>query len=273
MSAGALWSGGARCAVAISVNVDAESVDLGRAPRGNLWGRFSHGRYALRVGTWRLLDIFREHAIPVTFFVPAWDAERAPGMVEAILAAGHEVAAHGFLHEDHSALGDDERAVLDRAHHTLTTIAGRPPRGWRAPRGRLSPRTLRHLSDLDYVYDASFRDDDLPHFLPCGGGRNLVEIPQCPFLNDTPFYERFSPPSMVRQMWLDEWDAIYDDGLLYSLKLHPRGDTGSGRALRAAVVEDLCGIVRAREDTWIATHAAIAEWWRDSENRKLKPSS
>jgi peptidoglycan/xylan/chitin deacetylase (PgdA/CDA1 family) len=272
MSASMRWPGGARCAVAVSVDIDGESIDLGRAPSENLWGRFSHGRYALRVGIWRLLEVFREHAIPVTFFIPAWDAARAPEVVEAILAAGHEVAAHGYLHEDHSALGDDERAVLDRAHQALTKIAGRPPRGWRAPRGRLSPRTLSHLADLGYAYDASFRTDDLPHFVSCGGGQTLVEIPQFPFLNDTPFYERFRPPEAVRRMWVEEWEAIYEDGLLYSLKVHPRGDTGSGRALRAAVVDEVCRLVRARPDAWAASHAEIADWWRRQGERQAPAS-
>ncbi len=258
------WPPGHHCGVAISVDLDGESVDLGRAPRANLWGRFSHGRYGLRVGVYRLLEIFREHAIPATFFVPAWDAEQSPGLVEAILAAGHEIAAHGYVHEDHSRLEEAERDTLERAHRTLLKLTGRAPAGWRAPGGRLSPRTLGYLTDLGYRYDSSFRDDDLPHELECGGGPRILEIPQFPFLTDTLFYEVFRPPADVRRMWLEELEAIYDEGLLYSLKLHPRGDTGSGRALRAAVVEDVCRAVRRRPGTWIATHADIAAWWRSS---------
>jgi peptidoglycan/xylan/chitin deacetylase (PgdA/CDA1 family) len=246
--------------VAISVDLDAESVDRGRAPRANLWGRFSHGRYALRVGVYRLLEVFREYGIRTTFFVPGWDAEESPDLVETIRIAGHEIAAHGYLHEDHSALGDREQDTLVRAHDALTKVTGHAPVGWRAPRGRLSSRTLGYLADLGYRYDASFRDDDLPHLMDCGNGRTIVEIPQFPFLNDTPFYEVFRMPSDVRRMWLEEFDAIDNEGLLYSLKVHPRGDTGSGRALRAAVVEDVCDVIRRRSGAWVATHAEIATW-------------
>lgn len=257
-----VWPSGCRCGVAISVDLDAESVDLGRAPRSNLWGRFSHGRYGLRVGVYRLLEIFREYDVQATFFITAWDAEQSADLVATILAAGHEIAAHGYLHEDHSGLGDREQATLAQAHEALTKITGRAPVGWRAPRGWLSPRTLGYLADLGYVYDGSFRDDDLPHTIECGDGRTLIEIPQFPFLNDTPFYEVFRPPADVRRMWLEEFEAIYDEGLLYSLKVHPRGDTGSGRALRAAVLEDVCRVIRRRPGTWVATHAEIATWWR-----------
>lgn len=256
------WPSDSRCAVAISVDLDAESVDLGMAPRGNLWGRFSHGRYGLRVGVYRLLEILQAHDIRATFFVPAWDAEQSTDTINSIMSAGHEVAAHGYLHEDYSQLGDLERGTLERAHETLTKIMGRAPVGWRAPRGRLSPRTIGYLADMAYVYDASFYDDDLPHTIECGEGRTLVEIPQFPFLNDTPFYEIFRPSSDVQRMWLEEFEAIYDDGLLYSLKIHPRGDTGSGRALRAAAFAEVCRAIRRRSSVWVATHAEIAGWWR-----------
>lgn len=261
------WPPGCRCGVAFTVDLDAESVDFGRAPAANLWGRFSHGRYGIRVGVYRLLEIFREHAVPATFFVPAWDAERIPELVETILAAGHEVAAHGYAHEDHSSLEEAERDILEKAHQILTHLTGRAPVGWRAPGGRLSLRTLAHLVDLGYQYDASFYDDDLPHELECGEGRRIIEIPQFPFLNDTPFYQVFRPPLEVGRMWLEELEAIYDEGLFYSLKLHPRGDTGSGRALRAAVVDEVCRAVRRRSGTWVTTHAEIADWWRKSHER------
>ena len=63
-------------------------------------------------------------------------------------------------------------------------------------------------------------------------------------------------------MWLEELEAVHDESLLFSLKLHPRGDTGSGRALRAAVVEEVCRAIRHRLDTWVATHEEITAWWK-----------
>ncbi len=256
------WPEGARCCVAISVDLDGESADRVRAPSAALGGRFSHGRYGIRVGVWRLLEVFREHAMRATFFVPGWDAEHSPELLEAIVDAGHEIAAHGYCHEDHSRLGAEERPMLERAHAVLRQLTGQAPVGWRAPGGKLSPRTLAHLADLDYLYDSSFRDDDLPHPITCSDGRTLIEIPQFPFLEDSPFFAAFRPPAQVRKMWLEELEAIWDDGLLYTLKLHPRGDTGCGRAVRAAIVDELCRAVRSRGRVWVATHSEIARWWQ-----------
>ena len=203
MTQAATWPAGYRCGVAFSVDLDAESLDMVRAPAGNLWGRYSHGRYGLRVGVYRVLEIFKEHTVRATFFVPAWDAEREGRLMEEILREGHEIAAHGYAHEDHGCLGEDERATLEKAHHVLSLVCGRPPVGWRAPGGRLSARTLTHLVDLGYQYDASFYDDDLPHEIECSDGRSLLEmIPQFPFLNDTRSIKSSGRPSRCRRCGL-----------------------------------------------------------------------
>ena len=57
--------------------------------------------YAPRVenNTYRLLDLFEEHSVQITFFVLGWVAERFPQLVRAISERGHEVACHGYSHQ------------------------------------------------------------------------------------------------------------------------------------------------------------------------------
>ncbi len=52
---------------------------------------------------YRVLKLLGEFGIPATFYVPGHTADTWPEVVPAILAAGHEVAHHGYLH-----LGTDE---------------------------------------------------------------------------------------------------------------------------------------------------------------------
>lgn len=47
----------------------------------------------------RLLELFARHAARATFFTLGWVAERYPGLVRDIVAAGHELASHGYGHE------------------------------------------------------------------------------------------------------------------------------------------------------------------------------
>ena len=86
--------------------------------------------------------------------------------------------------EEMDAAGIDERALLERTHATLTRITGRAPRGFRAPHGRLTERTLPHLAELGYRYDASFQDDDHPYRLDKEGGRGMIEVPHAEILID-----------------------------------------------------------------------------------------
>src|SRR5258705_3249538 len=157
-----MWPQGKTCAVVVTVNFDAESIDLHEAKPENLYGKYSYGRYGMRAGIWRLLDVLKGQGTKATFFVPALDAENNPAAVEAILKGGHEIGARGYAFEDHSKLGAQERPTLERAHRVLTKITGLAPVGWRAPLGLLTRETFGHLADLGYQYDSSFQDDDYP---------------------------------------------------------------------------------------------------------------
>src|SRR5262249_931501 len=78
--------------------------------------RDSHVRYGAQVGAVNLVTIFAHYDLRVTFFLNAWDVERYPRTMEAIAAAGHEMAVSGYLHEDFSTLTIEEQAeVLARS--------------------------------------------------------------------------------------------------------------------------------------------------------------
>ncbi|CAN5553793.1 DUF3473 domain-containing protein [soil metagenome] len=107
----------------------------------------------------RLLDIFADTAVKATFFVLGWVAERHPGLVRRIAAAGHEVASHGFAHRlvydlTPAMFRDDVR----RSKALLEEAADRPVEGYRAPSYSVTPRSLWALDiliDEGYRYDAS----------------------------------------------------------------------------------------------------------------------
>lgn len=254
------WPPGYSSCAVIGIDLDAESVDLGASPAGNLGGRYSHGRYAVRAGAWNLMDRLEARALRATFFVPGWDAEQHPTLIEAIAARGHEVAAHGFLHEDHSKLGTEQMVAVERSRDAIASVLGSVPRGWRAPGGLTSAETLQALARAGFDYDASYFDSDLPYTV-LTGDRSLVEIPQFPFLSDAPFYRSLRHPDDVRQFWTEEFEAIRDAGLLFSLKLHARGDTGSARGVRLEMLDAFLGDIAVHGDVWMPTYGDLATWW------------
>ena len=256
------WPQGKTCGVLVTVNFDAESVDLHEVAREDLYGRFSYGRYGMRAGIWRLLDVLRTHNIKSTFFVPALDAEHNPEPLAAVLKAGHEVAARGYAFEDHSQLGQRERETLARAHETLTRLTGKAPVGWRAPQGLLSPSTLGYLCELGYLYDASFQDDDYPYVMRCESAGELVELPSFQMLDDSTLYAPRHSSERVLKTWKEDFDAMYEAGTLITLTLHARGEYGSGRAVRAAAVGEFLAYMRERSGVFFMTCAEMAAWWR-----------
>jgi polysaccharide deacetylase family protein (PEP-CTERM system associated) len=123
--------------------------------------RTDWGSYERRVvaNTRRLLHIFGRGDVRATFFVLGWVADQEPELVRAIVAAGHELASHGYAHrliyqQDPAAFRDDIR----RAKTLLEQISGVAVRGYRAPSFSVTPQSrwaLDVLQEEGHAYDAS----------------------------------------------------------------------------------------------------------------------
>ena len=119
------WPDGARCVVLMTVDTDATGNEVGRGI--DPAGVNSLGGYSTRRGIPRLLEIFARQGIPATFFCTGYDAEQSPETIRAIIAAGQEVAAHGYLHESWDVSLEEEEMLLRKTHAILTELAGRAP--------------------------------------------------------------------------------------------------------------------------------------------------
>ena len=122
--------------------------------------------------------------VRATFFTLGWIAERHPAMVRRIVAAGHELASHGWEHiradtQDPAAF----RADVERTRLTLEDIGGVPVAGYRAATFSIGARNqwaFGVLREAGYAYSSSInpiRHDlygmpDAPRvpFQPEGGG-------------------------------------------------------------------------------------------------------
>ena len=248
----------------VTVNLVGTSHELREVKEDRLWGRYSYGKYPANAGIERMLDLFARTGIKATFFVPAFEAAKAPGMVRTIAAAGHEIAAHGNAMEDHSQLGDAEAALLAAAHEKLSEIAGVAPRGWRAPGGMMSANTLGHLAELGYAYDSSFQDDDFPYSLKADGGGAMVELPQNEMLIDATLWNARQTHERVLKTWIEEFEGLYNESCYACLTLHPRSDFGSGRASRIVLVEAFLRHVRSLPDVTVTTCGALASQFANS---------
>jgi polysaccharide deacetylase family protein (PEP-CTERM system associated) len=114
--------------------------------------------YEFRVerNTMRILEILAERGVRATFFVLGWVAERYPGLVREISAAGHELASHGYGHEHIYSLKPSEfRADVVRSKNHLEDLIGEPIRGYRAPSFSITDWAVPILQEVGFEYDSS----------------------------------------------------------------------------------------------------------------------
>src|SRR5258708_11865777 len=129
------WPDGQRCAAMLCFDVDGEttalSEDVALASRRTL---MSQCEYGPRIGVPRILGLLAHLGVPATFFVPGYVAEKHPRMIEAIVADGHEIGLHGYLHEKLTNLTEaEEEAILLKSIDILCRLTGARPVGFRAP--------------------------------------------------------------------------------------------------------------------------------------------
>ncbi len=254
------WPGGARCVVVLAIDFDGPSHDVGQGfpPLGS----HSTGRYSGRRGVPRHLELLSRLGVPATFFVPGYDAECYPEVVREITSSGHEVGAHGYLHERTIFPPEEEERRLVLTHEILSDIAGKPPVGWRSPSGQKTYTTLRVLHELGYRYDTSDKDFDMPYMLDLGEGRSMVEFPNNTYsLDDYPWYHfSLTPASEVLSAWRHEFDSIYAERGFFLLSVHPRSGWGSGTPSRTAVLESLFRYIQGHADVTFLTLAELCDW-------------
>jgi peptidoglycan-N-acetylglucosamine deacetylase len=261
------WPAGKRAAAAFTFDVDAESAVLwGNEAVGARMSVMSHQAYGPLVGLPRILDLLEEHQIRSTFFVPGHTADRFPQAIRSVVAAGHEIAHHGYLHEQPTQLTREEEIdALDRGLAALDEVAGVRPVGYRAPMWDLSWHTPGLLAERGFLYDSSLMDADHPYELAVDSGGSLVEIPiqwalddweQYCFLPEVSGTGLIESPRKARELWQLEFDGLRRVGGCWVLTNHP---FLSGRPSRAFELGDLMRYVVGHTDVWVTSLSEIAE--------------
>jgi peptidoglycan/xylan/chitin deacetylase (PgdA/CDA1 family) len=268
--AGFRWPDNVRAAACFTFDVDAESPILFDHPEAAAWlDVMTHQAYGPQTGVPRLLRLLDRQHIRATFFVPGYTAERWPDAVRSIRNAGHEIAAHGYLHEGSRSATDqasEERWLL-RSLAALDQVVGIRPMGYRAPNWEASYRLASLLARHGFRYDSSLMDADHPYRLGVAGlpdSPTLVELPVHWSLDDWEPYTylpgisgsgSIASPADVIDRWTLELEALVLEGGLFMLTNHP---FVSGRASRAAGLERLIARAREIDGLWVATCDEIA---------------
>jgi len=274
------WPGGARVAVNVVVNYEEGSeytIPAGDG-RNEAVGELAHAlppeyrdlrqesvyEYGSRAGIWRLLRLFDELGVDVTFFATAVALERNPAVAEAAAGAGHEVAAHGWRWSEQWLLDrDEERRHIHAAVATIERLCGARPKGWYCRYGPSVNTRELVVEEGGFRYDADAYNDDLPYFTEVLGKRHLV-VPYTVVHNDIRFPLQGVPsPVHFFETCRAALDELWREGAshprMMSIGLHPRL---AGQPARTAALRAFVEYARERGDVWFARRIDIAEhWW------------
>lgn len=257
------WPGGARCAVALSFDSDHDTNEL--RDGGQSVGRMSWGQYGSRSGIPRILKLLQSTGVPATFFVPAVSALLYPDEQRRVVAEGHEIGLHGWIHEVNSLLpAQDERELHLRSSDTLERITGVRPVGMRTPSWDFSPATLSIQREMGLLYDSSLMADYDPYELEEAGERTgIIELPVEWIRDDAVYFNMnrfaalrpYTAPTDVLDIFRREFDGAYEEGGLFLLTMHPHV---IGYRSRMFILEELIRHMQSMPGVWFGTHEAVA---------------
>ena len=260
-----LWPEGARCAVALSFDSDHETNELREG--GESIGKLSQGQYGNRQGVPRILNILKHHEVPASFYVPAVTALLYPEEQQRVIAEGHEIGIHGWIHERNSVLPyAAEKDLMQRSSDVLEKITGVRPVGMRTPSWDFSPNTLALTREMGLLYDSSLMADvDCYELLLDGEDTGVIELPVEWIRDDAVYFgmnrfaglRPYTPPADVFYIFKREFDAAYKEGGLFQLTMHPHI---IGYRSRIWILEELVRYMRSLPGVWFATHADVVRY-------------
>ena len=220
--------------------------------------------FGVRVGVWRLMEIFDKHGFKATAALNSDVCERYPEIVKAGNELGWEWMAHGennaslFTGMPEEVEGPRIRAVVD----TITKATGRKPRGWLGPALTETEHTLDLLAEAGIDYVADWCNDELPYRMRTRS-KPIVAMPYTLEIGDIPlFLERGGDGEDFYRMVVDQLEQLHAEGAkrprVLAIAIHP---FLIGHPFRARYLDKALQYMKRKKGVWIATGSEILDWW------------
>lgn len=213
--------------------------------------------YGSRAGLWRMIRLFDQKNIPLTFFITGYALTLNDEFCNYLKLSDHEIAGHGWRWIDYSTLSKKlEEEHIRKCITTIEALTGKQPKGWYT--GRRSEFTRKLLLKIGgFLYDSDSYADDIPYFV----GSHLV-IPYTLDCNDfrfttSPGYSHGDPFFTHLK---NTFDFLYAENrsTLMTIALHPRI---SGRPGRCLAIQQFIEYLQQFPDIWITRRIDIAKHW------------
>lgn len=98
-----------------------------------------------------ILDTLKKNEIKSTFFIMGPWAKKFPEVAQRMVADGHEIASHGFRHENYGDMTVEwVKEDIQKAHTQIKEVTGVEPNLLRPPNGHYSQKSLQATHELGY---------------------------------------------------------------------------------------------------------------------------
>jgi peptidoglycan/xylan/chitin deacetylase (PgdA/CDA1 family) len=234
------------------------------------------------VATDRILELLATNDIRSTFLIPGHTALAYPELTKKIHGLGHEIAYHGWVHEDPREFDlAGQRRIFERGLEALDHVVGVHPRGHVSPAWNTSADTFALVEEFGFLYDGSrMATDFLPVYVRKGDRwpanepyefgqlTEVVGLPVAWPLDDVPLFEfvwgqlgGLTAPSVAEEIWTGDLDyaRTHCPGGVFNLTIHPQS---SGRGHRMLLLERFVEYVKQFDNVEFGCLGDYAERWK-----------
>jgi peptidoglycan/xylan/chitin deacetylase (PgdA/CDA1 family) len=266
------WPGNNTLAVWFAPNVEVWHYDsaagaaISPNPTNHVPDVFNYAwrEYGMRVGLWRLADVFDEAGVKATVALNAQVCDVYPKAMDEMKRRGWEFMGHGTTNSTNLAgfdeKPDQERDAIRNILETIEQASGKRPRGWLGSGLVETYNTLDILAAEGVIYCGDWNNDDQPVPMKVKAGK-MLGIPYCNEINDIGVY--------LRKGWtgeqyllsvIDQFDTLYADSRkqprVLGVPLHPMI---SGQPLRIKYLQRAIAHMREHQGVWFATGSEIID--------------
>jgi allantoinase len=264
------WPGDNTLAVWFAPNVEVWQYDSAAGagitpnPTNHVPDVFNYAwrEYGMRVGLWRIADVFDEAGVKATVALNSQVCDVYPRAIDEMKKRAWEFMGHGTTNSNNLA-GLNPEAERDTIRSILKTIeqaTGKRPRGWLGSGLIETYDTLDILAEEGVIYCGDWNNDDQPIPMKVRSGK-MFGIPYCNEINDIPLYIRkgYTGEQYLRSV-IDQFDALYADSRkqprVMGVPLHPMI---SGQPLRIKYLQRAIAHMKEHQGVWFATGSEIID--------------
>lgn len=286
------WPDGKRLALIITINCEywdllkdsSKPYYAGGPPTipdplpGNVadYPNFTWREYGLRVGCWRMFDLFDAAGVPLSVTFNAKTALERGEIIERVKAQNWELVAHNYeqgeLLPQYMFDPDGEKAVIHETLKVYEKVVGRKAGGWLSSSLRSTPHTPEVLAEAGLKFLCDYMNDDQPYLIHTAHGP-LVNVPYSVEINDFTFFHRRAMSSEDALLMLkSQFNELYAEsartGKMMNIGLHPHV---SGHPHRMQFFRDFLSYVKQFGDVWFAKREEVADWYLANHASHIPP--